>query len=140
MVVNKVFTMRRAFQKQKSSQISLRADCHSWRSGLGWQTLCGVNRCNDLAKMPKLQFVATAPFLPLYIVVTSLNISLKNVLIAPQIYGTERNNNRNNRNKRHFIPCICYFNKSAKLYSPLGILATLRYSLIASTKILGLAK
>ena len=35
-----------AFQKQKSSQISLRADCHSWRSGLGWQTMCGVNRCN----------------------------------------------------------------------------------------------
>ena len=32
--------------QQKSSQISLRADCHSWRSGLGWQTLCGVNRCN----------------------------------------------------------------------------------------------
>lgn len=38
--------MMQAFQKQKSSQISLRADCHSWRSGLGWQTLCGVNRCN----------------------------------------------------------------------------------------------
>ena len=33
------------------------------------------------------------------------------------------------------MPYICYFNKSAKLYSPLGILATLRYSLIASTKI-----
>lgn len=46
MLVNKVFTMMQAFQKQKSSQISLRADCHSWRSGLGWQTLCGVNRCN----------------------------------------------------------------------------------------------
>ena len=38
--------MRNKFKQQKSSQISLRADCHSWRSGLGWQTLCGVNRCN----------------------------------------------------------------------------------------------
>ena len=38
--------MRNKFKQQKSSQISLRADCHSWRSGLGWQTLCGVNRSN----------------------------------------------------------------------------------------------
>ena len=38
--------MRNKFKQQKSSQISLRADCHSWRSELGWQTLCGVNRCN----------------------------------------------------------------------------------------------
>ena len=38
--------MRNKFKQQKSSQISLRADCHSWRSGLGWQTLCGVDRCN----------------------------------------------------------------------------------------------
>ena len=99
--------MRNKFKQQKSSQISLRADCHSWRSGLGWQTLCGVNRCNisqeakfknkkalgflrepiaivggvggirthargkpsnDLAKMPKLQFVVLILNLPLHIV------------------------------------------------------------------------
>ena len=99
--------MRNKFKQQKSSQISLRADCHSWRSGLGWQTLCGVNRCNisqeakfknkkalgflrepiaivggvggirthargkpsnDLAKMPKLQFVVLILNPPLYIV------------------------------------------------------------------------
>jgi len=60
MLVNKVFTMMQAFQKQKSSRISPRADCHSWQSGLGWQTLCGVNRCNDLAKMENQQFVAVA--------------------------------------------------------------------------------
>ena len=108
--------MRNKFKTQKSSQISLRADCHSWRSGLGWQTLCGVNRCNisqeakfknkkalgflrepiaivggvggirthargkpsnDLAKMVKLQFVAIAPFAPLYIVLIHCKILLK---------------------------------------------------------------
>ncbi len=96
---------------------------------------------NDLAKMENQQFVAAASFQPLYIVVASLKISLKNVLIAPKIYGTEWNHNRNNRKQSHFsIPYIIYFSKSAKLYSPLGILATLRYSRIASTKILGLQK
>lgn len=115
MLVNKVFTMMQAFQKQKSSRISLRADYHSWRSGLGWQTLCRVNRCNisqeakfkqkssqislradchsggvggirthargkpsnDLAKMPKLQFVVLALNLPLYIVFIHCEILLK---------------------------------------------------------------
>ena len=38
--------MSTKFKTQKSSRISPRADCHSLRSGLGWQTLCGVNRCN----------------------------------------------------------------------------------------------
>ena len=108
--------MRNKFKQQKSSQISLRADCHSWRSGLGWQTLCGVNRCNisqeakfknkkalgflrepiaivggvggirthargkpsnDLAKMPKLQFVVLALNLPLYMVFIHCEILLK---------------------------------------------------------------
>ena len=116
MLVNKVFTMMQAFQKQKSSQISPRADCHSWQSGLGWQILCGVNHCNisqatnsskqkssrispradchsggvggirthargkpsnDLAKMPKLQFVVLALNLPLYIVFIHCEILLK---------------------------------------------------------------
>ena len=108
--------MRNKFKQQKSSQISLRADCHSWRSGLGWQTLCGVNRCNisqeakfknkkalgflrepiaivggvggirthargkpsnDLAKMPKLQFVVLILNLPLHIVFVHCKILLK---------------------------------------------------------------
>ena len=108
--------MRNKFKQQKSSQISLRADCHSWRSGLGWQTLCGVNRCNisqeakfknkkalgflrepiaivggvggirthargkpsnDLAKMPKLQFVVLILNPPLYIVFIHYEILLK---------------------------------------------------------------
>ena len=108
--------MRNKFKQQKSSQISLRADCHSWRSGLEWQTLCGVNRCNisqeakfknkkalrflrepiaivggvggirthargkpsnDLAKMPKLQFVVLISNLPLYIVFVHCKILLK---------------------------------------------------------------
>ncbi len=90
--------MRNKFKQQKSSQISLRADCHSWRSGLGWQTKAlgflrepiaivgGVGGIrthargkpsNDLAKMPKLQFVVLILNLPLYIVFVHCEILLK---------------------------------------------------------------
>ena len=62
MLVNKVFTMMQAFQKQKSSQISPRADCHSWQSGLGWQTHARGKPSNDLAKTKNQQFVAAASF------------------------------------------------------------------------------
>ena len=61
MLVNKVITMMQAFQKQKSSWISPRADCHSWRSGLGWQTLCGVNRCNICKVSPTFCGVVDPP-------------------------------------------------------------------------------
>ena len=76
MVVNKVFTMMQAFQKQKSSQISLRADCHSGGVG-GIRTHARGKPSNDLAKMPKLQFVVLALNLPLYIVFIHCEILLK---------------------------------------------------------------
>ena len=68
---------------------------------------------NDLAKMGKLQFVVSVPFQPLYIVVASLEISLKNVLIAPKMYGTEWKHNRNNRKQSHLI----HSNFSISLYT-----------------------
>ena len=76
MVVNKVFMMMQAFQKQKSSQISLRADCHSGGVG-GIRTHARGKPSNDLAKMPKLQFVVLILNLPLYIVFIHCEILLK---------------------------------------------------------------
>ena len=76
MLVNKVFTMMQAFQKQKSSQISLRADCHSGGVG-GIRTHARGKPSNDLAKMPKLQFVVLTLNLSLYIVVAHCKIILK---------------------------------------------------------------
>lgn len=37
-------------------------------------------------------------------------------------------------------PTICYFNRSSNVYSPFGIFAVLRYSLIALTNVSGLLK
>ena len=51
MLVNKVFTMMQAFQKQKSSRISPRADCHSGGVG-GIRTHARGKPSNDLANRP----------------------------------------------------------------------------------------
>ena len=64
------------YGKQKSSQISLRADCHSGGVG-GIRTHARGKPSNDLAKMPKLQFVVLTLNLSLYIVVAHCKIILK---------------------------------------------------------------
>lgn len=87
MLINKVFTMMQAFQKQKSSQISLRADCHSWRSGLGWQTLCGVNRCNICKVSPTFCGVVDPPTVFVVIFAPTFFVVRYNTLCG-QCYNT----------------------------------------------------
>ena len=71
-----LFSIMFFLAKQKSSQISLRADCHSGGVG-GIRTHARGKPSNDLAKMPKLQFVVLILNLPLYIVFAHCKILLK---------------------------------------------------------------
>ena len=64
------------FKNKKSSRISPRADCHSGGVG-GIRTHARGKPSNDLAKMPKLQFVVLTLNLSLYIVVAHCKIILK---------------------------------------------------------------
>ena len=68
--------MRNKFKQQKSSRISPRADCHSGGVG-GIRTHARGKPSNDLAKMPKLQFVVLILNPPLYIVFVHCKILLK---------------------------------------------------------------